>query len=436
MNQLSIGRRLSDVVEEYEHKKAAIPDALEAFNQAGTALKMACSIEGTFGQENLKTGSVDTHTMERNLLKSAWFFVYDKLQISYLASANDKRRFEQSMASPPPFTIDNLRATFGDYLLDPRGNILRGLAEVFCELDQAYKSHDKVKIGVKGLPKRVILTNVGGYGSHGRDRLINLLNALAAYQGKTLIEQSELKAVDSYYGYANGHRAGQVKIEGRGVSIRKFMNGNAHVIFDEQALRDINMALAEFYGAVLPDTTDERPSKKRDSTAVAKDLQYYPTPKQVVERVMAEFYDIKGLRILEPSCGCGRFMDALRAAGANVVGFEVDASRANVCRDKGHSVITANFLEAVPTGDFDRVVMNPPFYGKHYAKHVEHALKFLKLNGILTAILPVTARYDHGLLDGRWYDLPVGSFRESGTNINTTVLTMRKPANDNARRAA
>lgn len=94
-------------------------------------------------------------------------------------------------------------------------------------------------------------------------------------------------------------------------------------------------------------------------------------------------------------------------------------------------MLTANFLETVPTGDFDYVVMNPPFYGQHYAKHVNHALKFLKPRGKLMAILPITARYDHGLLKGRWEDLPVGSFSESGTNINTTVLTMVAPANDN-----
>jgi hypothetical protein len=45
--------------------------------------------------------------------------------------------------------------------------------------------------------------------------------------------------------------------------------------------------------------------------------------------------------------------------------------------------------------------------------------------GTLTAILPATARYDHGLLTGHWSDLPVGSFSENGTNISTTVLTMR-----------
>jgi len=45
--------------------------------------------------------------------------------------------------------------------------------------------------------------------------------------------------------------------------------------------------------------------------------------------------------------------------------------------------------------------------------------------GTLTAILPATARHDHGLLTGQWSDLPVGSFSESGTKISATVLTMR-----------
>ena len=41
---------------------------------------------------------------------------------------------------------------------------------------------------------------------------------------------------------------------------------------------------------------------------------------------------------------------------------------------------------------------------------------------MLTAILPATARYDHGLLSGSWEDLPVGAFSESGTNVNTMVV--------------
>lgn len=417
MSELSLGRRLSDVIEEYDIKKSAINDALITFEKSGTALKMACTIAGEFGRENINIGHNHTSTLERSLLKSAWFHVYDKMQISYLASAKDKKLFEQSMVNPPEFTMDNLRATFGDYLLDPRGNILRGLAEVFCDLDPSYKSHDKVKVGVKGLPKRIILSNVGAYGSYGRDRLVNVLNALASYQGKPLTEYDEIN------GLLND---GEALTSKRGVKLRRFANGNGHLFFEPNELNDINRALAEYYGDVLPDTSEEKPTERQQSTAVAKDLQYYPTPQKVVERVLIEIGDVVGKRILEPSCGCGRFMDALRSAGADVIGYEFDAGRAHQCRAKGHHVLTANFLETIPTPDFDMVVMNPPFYGRHYAKHVKHALKFLKHGGKLFSILPATARYDHGLLDGRWIDLPTGSFSESGTNISTTILVVSR----------
>jgi SAM-dependent methyltransferase len=353
------------------------------------------------------------------------------------------------MADPAPFTLDNIRATFGHYVADPRGAILRGLAEVFCDLDPAYKSHDRVKIGVSGLPKRIILTSVGGFGSWGRDRLVNVLNAIATYQGKPLVDWAEIDALlkDEDALLKTGeipapHRSRHeqdktIQVVARGVRLKRFANGNGHLHFEPDTLLDINRALAEFYGDVLPDAPPDEPVKKGESRAVSKDLQYYPTPCAVVENVLNEM-DVKGLRILEPECGCGRFLDELRKRGARCIGIEVDPGRAALSRAKGHNVLTENFLETVPTGDFDRVVMNPPFAGRHYLKHVAHALEFLRPGGGLTAILPATARYDHDVINAEWAaargakldycdgwrDLPVGSFAESGTNINTSVLTM------------
>lgn len=431
--QLAVLRSLPDVVAEYEQKLAAVPQALAEYEAAGTKLKAAACISGMWGDTRIETGRVYESCLKDSLLKSAWRHIYDGLNIDSIASAKDKRRFEQDMTRPAPFTLDNIRATFGAYLLDPRGNILRGLAEVFCDLDQAYKSHDKVKIGVAGLPKRVIIGGFGGFSSWGTDKVRDILNALAAYQRKPLVEYHEMEALKKHETALLTEWTAEVwdgkekTFPARGVRLRLFSNGNGHLLFEPDTLRDINKALAEYYGEVLADCSEEKPEQQRASTAVSKDLQYYPTPVAVVERVLGSIYIEKGERVLEPSCGCGRFLDALRKAGAEAMGIEVDPGRAAEARAKGHRVLLANFLETVPTGDFDRVVMNPPFYGKHYAKHVNHAMKFLKPGGTLTAILPATARYDHGLLDGRWDDLPVGSFSESGTNINTTVLTMWAP---------
>ena len=225
-----------------------------------------------------------------------------------------------------------------------------------------------------------------------------------------------------------------IQTVGRGIWLKRFKNGNGHLFFGPDALRDINLALAEFYGDVLADcpNADEARPSKRQSTEVSKDLQFYPTPQAVIDRVLSDI-DLRGKRILEPSCGDGRIMDAMRKAGATACGVEIDRTRANICKDKGFGVIVGNFLEVIPNADlmFDAVIMNPPFYGRHYAKHVRHALKFIKPNGTLIAILPATARYDHGELDALrpyWRDLPIGAFSESGTNICTTVATIRKSA--------
>lgn len=418
-------RSLSDVVAEYDAKRAAVTDAIKAFERAGSDLKMSATIGGTFGDATINTGHVHGRDIERSLLCSAWRHVYEGLNIKLLASPREKDRFEQAMRQPPEFTLDNIRATFGHYVKDPRGSMLRALAEVFCDLDPAYKSHDKVKIGVAGLPKRVILGGFGDYSTRGRESLQAILGALAVYQGKPQPDWDEVSDV---------LKNECALLISRGVRLRRFGNGNGHLFFEPDTLRDINKALAEFYGDVLPDTTEEKPEKPRAGTAVAKDLQYYPTPLKVVENLLSDIYVRPGQRALDPSCGCGRILTGLRKAGAIPFGIEFDTGRVAQARAKGFDVLHANFLETEPVPQYDHVVMNPPFYGKHYFKHVAHALKFLKPGGRLTAILPITARYDHDLLGHLgikadrwrepWRDLPVGSFAESGTNINTTVLTL------------
>src|SRR5690606_6176713 len=135
--------------------------------------------------------------LKSNLRKSGWRVIYDRLQIDRIASAKDRKKVERAMEDPPELTFDNAKATFGDYLQRPRHHILRGLAEVFADLDPAYKSHSKVKIGVKGLPKRVILSSFGDYSdTYGRGKLRDIVNALAAYRGQPLMEWIEFSAIN------------------------------------------------------------------------------------------------------------------------------------------------------------------------------------------------------------------------------------------------
>lgn len=431
-NEVALQQRLSDVIDEYNLKLSAVNDTIKEFENAGEKLKQMSCVSGTWGDVNIDVGHIYEHKVKASLKTSAWRYVYKKLEIERIAPSKDKERFERDLKDPPEFTIENIRASFADYLLNPRENILRGLAEVFSSLDPTYKSHEKMKIGVKGLPKRVIITSCGAYSHYGKNQVTDILNALASYQGIPLVTYAEVeelwkdpdamlrpKTIKKYDGSS-------VDVPARGVRFTKFQNGNGHLFFEPNTLVDINKALAEYYGDVLPDCSDDNKESNLINRAVSKDLQYYPTPKKIVDLILDDCYFREGQIALEPSCGCGRILDALKVKKVKSFGYEVDPTRSALCRDKGHKVATANFLEIHPTGDYDWVIMNPPFYGKHYADHVNHALKFLKVGGCLKAILPITARYDHGILKGEWRDLPVGSFRESGTNINTTILTIWK----------
>jgi hypothetical protein len=434
VNALALPTTVADLVAEYAAKEPEIEAAMAAYDDAFKRLEMAATVQGTFAEPVASRPHLHASTLRKNLLKSGWKAIYSKLQIDRIASAKDKQLFERTIADPPPLTFENAKATFGDYFERPRFHILRGVAEVFADLDPAYKSHSKVRIGVKGLPKRIILSSWGEYSyGYGRDKFRDVANALAAYQGKPPFEHSEMAAINEAH-----NRGEDAVLADRGITVRRFGNGNAHVFFDQWALLDINRALAEFYGEVLPDAeNDDEPL--RPGTTVAKDLQFYWSPQPVIEAAL-EFAGIhradnygygRGApeyRVLEPSCGDGRILDELRVRGCKALGIEYHAGRAAQARQKGHAVVTANFLEQAPAAEFDKIVMNPPFYGRHYVKHVRHALKFLKPGGSLVCVLPATAHYDHGELSGEWRDLPVASFADAGTNVPTGLLRMRSAA--------
>ena len=429
----SLPLTVADIVDEYAVKLAGVDAAIEAFKQAHNRMLTASCVQGVYVERVVSDVHVIPSAVRKNLRQSGWKAIYRRLQIARLASAKDKRLFEQTLADPPDLTLENAKATFGGYLLRPRFHALRALAECFVQLDSAYKSHSKVKIGVAGLPKRIILSSFRGYGSYGRDRFVDVLNALAAVDGEPLIEHDELKSLEPFCG-SWGNTPGEAVV--RGITVKIFQNGNAHVIFPPAILRAINLALAEFYGEVLPDAEDDD-APRRSRTAVAAKLSYYSTPAHVIDTVL----DAVGIykpddrfgraqptgRVLEPSCGDGRILDAVQARRyVASLGVEVDPGRAAQARAKGHNVITGNFLERPATPSFDYVVMNPPFAGRHWRLHLAHARKFLKSGGRLVCILPASAWYDDEKTrpEGAWHDLPVASFAESGTNVPTGFVVM------------
>ena len=173
----------------------------------------------------------------------------------------------------------------------------------------------------------------------------------------------------------------------------------------------------------------------------SRELGFFVTPSPVIQ-ILMDLADIKADDVvLEPSAGTGALVDAIIATGASVTMVEYDMNRRQVLRDKYPHVPLVqvpDFLDTIPTFEFTKVVMNPPFtrVGKgDHLDHVQHAFRFLKPGGRLVTVLPssIIFRQDKRYKAFRaWYecyngvvqDLPSQSFHMSGTDVNTVVLSM------------
>ena len=168
------------------------------------------------------------------------------------------------------------------------------------------------------------------------------------------------------------------------------------------------------------------------------EFNYFPTPPDVVDRLIQIGEIEPGMQCLEPSAGRGAIAVAMHRAGAFVHMFELMAANHQALVELGlvGAVVTkADFLLVTPNPVFDRVVMNPPFAKQADIKHVLHALKFLRPDGLLVSVMAagVTFRDNKltqdfmALVRSRGGDieaLPDGAFKASGTMVNTVIVAI------------
>ena len=96
-----------------------------------------------------------------------------------------------------------------------------------------------------------------------------------------------------------------------------------------------------------------------------------------------------------------------------------------------------DFMKLETSQTFDRVCMNPPFEKRQDVKHVLKAFSMLKPGGKLVSIMSAGVTFREDKMgkefrdfvkshNGRIIDLPEGSFKESGTGVNTVIVVMDK----------
>lgn len=162
-------------------------------------------------------------------------------------------------------------------------------------------------------------------------------------------------------------------------------------------------------------------------------FNYYPTPKEIVLKLIAYANLEKNHTILEPSAGQGHILDELK--NYNISCGELLLKNKEILKSKGYDLLFEDFLK-YNDKHFDRIIMNPPFKNQLDIDHVNHAYSLLNKNGRLVSIMSngVTFRDNNKTkifrelikACGTLEELPQKSFFTSGTCVNTVIVILNK----------
>lgn len=174
-----------------------------------------------------------------------------------------------------------------------------------------------------------------------------------------------------------------------------------------------------------------------------QDFGFFPTPETVVSRLIMLANITEGMQVLEPSAGNGAICDGLSKAGAEITAVEILEENFSELLGKRlcHIHLHGDFLDPdlnASLGIYDRIVMNPPFAKQADIKHVLHALRFLKPDGLLVSVMAASVVFRDNKLTADFRDLvrdrggeiealPEDSFKSSGTRVNTVIVTIPAP---------
>ena len=213
---------------------------------------------------------------------------------------------------------------------------------------------------------------------------------------------------------------------------------------DIKNVAELRAAVREM-ATVMGEKKQEDPIKAAERELVGKKFEgfdFFPTPQAVADD-LAQRADIEpGMTVLEPSAGKGDLATAVQKnePEAQVAVVEPISALRDVLEAKGFTPVDRDFLEH--EGEYDRIVMNPPFSKNRDMEHVRHAYKLLKPGGKLVAIMsegPFSNSQKVHREFREWFDEVGGesekregmfkgteAFRQTGVNVR--IVEIEKPA--------
>jgi predicted RNA methylase len=445
-----IARHRNAALAAFERARFMENEAREQMAEAARILKVAAPFAaGLFSTHDVKD-ITDRHYIDGRV----WDSVIHSTELNHLMDkkAKDELR-QQLMTDAPEFTEETAYATIEQFMAESGMIFRRGIAEMFSNLDRRFRSHSGWKIGSRVILSRMFDDNGWwNYHSDHRSTLQDIERTFLILDGrKPVADYAGIVGVLENHRRLDGRGARQSEVESEFYTIRIFMNGNAHLWFKRDDLvAQANRMIGEYYGEVIPEerSYEDDGGLNDPKRAMAKNYGFFPTPDSLAERIIedAKLYKQEGsFTVLEPSAGTGQLSRRATKHRAIVDCVEYQPGLAQALKACGHhnNVWCCDFLELKPstTGLYDRVIMNPPFDRERDIDHVMHALKFLKDDGFLIAIMSAHTEFAESKkaqafrahiarMKGKFSDNPRNSFTSVGTNVNTITLKVWKDSRE------
>lgn len=166
-----------------------------------------------------------------------------------------------------------------------------------------------------------------------------------------------------------------------------------------------------------------------------KEFNFFPTPKEIAERLIALAEIKPNDLLLEPSAGQGAIADLFPKENKSIL-IELNNDNCEVLKSKGYEVLNKDFLETDYIGA-NKIIMNPPFTRQQDIEHIFHAYDILIEPGTLVSVCSTSPffrdnkkaekfRWFISTVNAEIFDLEPGAFKESGTMVATKIIKIIK----------
>lgn len=183
----------------------------------------------------------------------------------------------------------------------------------------------------------------------------------------------------------------------------------------------------------------EKIKSMEDKLRTANIPGFFPTPPQLIDKLL-ELADIQeGENVLEPSAGIGSICDKIKSLELNnkIHAIELQHSCYEILEAKGYELLSRDFMQYQNGGTFNKIVMNPPFENLQDIDHIKHAYDLLAPNGRIVCVMANNKNGSRQKINefNEWLDNVGGyyevneesfngsdSFRQTGVSTITVVI--------------